>query len=80
MLRLFAIIAFIYVLYLFIRYAIRRSLIMSHPGFQQQRNFRNTHQNQRSNSRRSRFDNVEDAEYEEIDDQNQTSGSSTSKA
>lgn len=77
MLRLLAIIVFIYVLYLFIRYAIRRSLMMTHPAFQKQRNFSQSNRTQRNNRRHSRFDNIEEADYEEIDDDSQNSGSSS---
>ena len=74
MLRLFLIIAFIYLLYLFIRFAIRRSLVMSHPAFQHRQNFRSTTRGQR----RSRFDVIQEAEYEELYDDPKKTGNSSS--
>lgn len=78
MLRLFVIIAFIYLLYLFIRFAIRRSLVMNHSAFRQRQNFRSTSREPRSAQRPSRFDGIEEAEYEELYEDPKKTGNSSS--
>lgn len=66
MLRLLVIIAFIYILYFIIKYIIRRAQVSA--GHQFDSRFRNSANHRQASSRNSRFDNIQEAEYEEVDD------------
>ena len=73
MIRLLAIIVFIYVLYLLIRFAIRRAQMVTGNG----RGYTPGGQRQRRRSSSNRFDHVEEAEYEEINDAKQSDTTSS---
>ena len=80
MFRLLAIILFIYLLYMVIKFAIRRSMLGGQNSYNyQNRNFNRPGSRAGGKNYRDRFDHIEDAEYEEVKEPHSSEGSASKK-